>query len=548
MQTRDSHAHAPASLMQPWSLTLDKILAHAARWHPRVEIVSKRLDGSVARSTYETIERRARQLSAALLAAGIRPGERVATLAMNSHEHVEAWYAMAGIGVVCHTLNPRLFDEQLTYIIEHAQDRWIFADAVFAPQLARLLPACPSVERVVFFGDGAPDAVGRVPAIGYEALIAAYPPECRWGDFDENSPAGLCYTSGTTGHPKGVLYSHRSQMLHTLFASSADGMGLTARDTILMVVPMFHANAWGVPFSAALVGTKLVLPGPKLDGESVYGLLESERATVSCAVPTVWQLLLEHMRTKQLRLSTLKRVLIGGSACPDALIRAFEAHGVEVVHAWGMTEMSPIGTAACPSAEIAALPEADRHALRLKQGRVCLAVDMKITDEAGRRLAHDGTQPGHVKVRGPCIISRYFRAEDENVLDAEGFFDTGDIGTIDRYGYLQITDRAKDLIKSGGEWISSVEVENVAAGHPKALMAAVIAIPHPKWRERPLLIVKLRPGERATAQEFLDHLDGKIAKWWMPDAVMFVDEIPLGGTGKIDKKRLRTLFPAAPSA
>jgi len=547
MNTHESRA-AGASLMQPWALTIDKILVHAARWHPRVEIVSRRADGSVARSNYVAIERRARQLSAALLAGGIRPGDRVATLAMNGAEHVEAWYAIAGIGAVCHTLNPRLFDEQLGYIVGHAEDRWIIADAAFAPQLERLLPACPSVERVVFIGGRAPDRVGGVPAVGYEALLEAPPTHVRWGDFDENSPAWLCYTSGTTGHPKGVLYSHRSQLLHTLFASGADGMGLTARDTILMVVPMFHANAWGVPFSAAMVGTKLVLPGPRLDGESIYGLLESEQVTISCAVPTVWQLLLLHLQTHKLALSSLKRVLIGGSACPDALIRAFEAQGVDVVHAWGMTEMSPIGTAACPSSEVAALPEAARHAQRLKQGRVCLAVDMKITDDEGRTLAHDGAQPGHVKVRGPCVLARYFRAENESVLDADGYFDTGDIGTIDAYGYLQITDRAKDLIKSGGEWISSVEIENVAAGHPKALIAAVIAIPDPKWRERPLLLVKLRPGERATEQEFLAFLDGKIARWWMPDKVVFTDEIPLGATGKIDKKQLRERYASAAPA
>ena len=536
-----------AGLMQPWALTIDKILTHAARWHPRTEIVSKRADGSVDRSTYATVERRARQLSAALAAAGVRRGDRIATIAMNGAEHIEAWYGIACMGAVCHTLNPRLFDEQLRYIIGHAEDRWIIADAMFAPQLERLLPGCPSVERVVFIGAYPKDSVGGVRATGYEELLRGQPSDFRWGDFDENTAAGLCYTSGTTGHPKGVLYAHRSQVLHTLFASGADGMGLTARDTILMVVPMFHANAWGVPFSAAMVGAKLVLPGPKLDGESLYGLLESERVTVSCAVPTVWQQLLEHLRTHHAKISTLKRVLIGGSACPDALIRAFAAHGVEVVHAWGMTELSPIGTAAVESAEIAALPDAERHAQRLKQGRVCLAVDMKITDDEGHELAHDGKQPGHVKVKGPCVVAHYYRAEHENLLDADGYFDTGDIGTIDAHGYLQITDRAKDLIKSGGEWISSVEIENLAAGHPKALMAAVIAVPHPKWRERPLLVVKLRPGETATEREFLDHLEGKIAKWWMPDAVVFVEEIPLGGTGKIDKKRLRTLYPAFPA-
>ncbi len=536
-----------SSLMQSWPLTIDKMLTHAGRWHALTEVVARDGAGVVSRSNYGRIERRAHQLSSALAAERIVRGDRVATLAMNSIPHFEAWFGISAMGAVCHTLNPRLFDEQLIYIINHAADRWILADAMFLPILERVLPSCPTVERVVVIGAPAAASVAGRPAIGYEELIDGQSADSRWGDFDENEPAGLCYTSGTTGHPKGVLYTHRTQVLHTLFAITAENLGLTARDTVLMVVPMFHANAWGVPFATASVGTKLVLPGPKLDGESVYGLLESEAVTLTCAVPTVWMQLLEYMRARDLKLSTLKRVLIGGSACPEALMRAFDGYGVEVIHAWGMTETSPIGTAAAPTAAIDKLPENERMAQRLKQGRPGLSVDMKITDEEGNALVHDGKQQGHIKVKGPCVIGRYYPGSEPPVLDAEGYFDTGDIGCIDAHGYLQITDRSKDLIKSGGEWISSVEIECIAAGHPKALMAAVIAIPHPKWRERPLLIVKLKPGVTAEPQEFLAFLKGKIANWWMPDDVVFIDEMPLGGTGKLDKKRLRVLYPQAPA-
>jgi fatty-acyl-CoA synthase len=528
-------------LMQPWALTVDRFIAHAARWHGTREIVSRGGDGVVSRTSYAEIARRARQLSAALAAAGVARGTRVATLSMNVSRHLEAWFGIMGFGAVCHTLNPRLFDEQLVYIVNHARDRWLFADPQFAPLVERLLPHCPTLERVVYLCDRA--QLPSADACDFESLIAAQPSDYRWGGIDEHAAAALCYTSGTTGNPKGVLYSHRSQVLHTLIVAQQDALALSARDALLMIVPMFHANAWGLPFAAAAAGAKLVLPGPKLDPVSLYELLEQEQVSFSGAVPTVWQLLLDHLKAQRLRLSTLRRVLIGGSACPEALARAFrDDHGVQVLQGWGMTEMSPIGTiSGRPNAAVAALDAESQLRYVLKQGRVPFGVDMKITGEDGERLAQDGTHTGYLKVAGPAILARYF-GEQSDALDGEGYFDTGDIGSIDPHGYLNITDRAKDLIKSGGEWISSVEVENVAAGHPKALMAAVIAVPHQKWRERPLLVVKLKPGQSATRDEFLAFLDGKIAKWWMPDDVVFVADMPLGATGKLDKKKLRAQF------
>ncbi len=533
-------------LMQRWEMTVDRLIVHAERWHSTREVVGRLADGSIGRSNWATVARRARQVSVGLSAHGITRGTRIGTLAMNSIRHVETWYGVMGYGAVCHTLNPRLFDDQLIYMINHADDRWIFADPIFRAQLERLLPHCPGVEKVIYLGDSSEVPALPANAIDYETWIAeADPSLAAWGQFPERTPAALCYTSGTTGNPKGVQYSHRSQILHTLVSGQRDFLGLSARDTLLSVVPMFHVNAWGLPFIAAAAGSKLVLPGARLDGASVYELLESEGVTFTAAVPTVWQLLFDFLSENNLRLSTLKRVAIGGSACTEALIRGFrDGHGVEVLHAWGMTEMSPIGTISGPLPVSLGEPdEATRMAYNLKQGRVPFGVDLKITAENGDRQPHDGTAPGHIMVSGPSIIQSYFR-DDKPAVDAEGYFDTGDIGTVDPQGYLQITDRSKDLIKSGGEWISSVEIENIASGHPKALMAAVVAMPHPKWRERPLLVVKLRPGQTATAQEFLDYLKGKIANWWIPDEVRFVDEMPLGATGKLDKKVLRAKFAA----
>ena len=528
-------------LMQDWPLTVDKILDHAAEWHPGREVVSRSIEGPIVRASYAQIHDRAKRLSNALLGMGVKPGDRVATLGWNSGRHMEAWYAVMGIGAVCHTLNPRLFAEQLCYIINHAEDRIIFTDLSFLPTLIEHRHQMPTVEQVIVMTDADHmKSVALTGALCHETLIEQHSPDVKWGGFAENTACGLCYTSGTTGNPKGVLYSHRSNFLHTLITLQSDVMGLSVRDTVLPVVPMYHANAWGLTFSCPAVGAKLVMPGAKMDGESILELLETEGVTFSAAVPTVWQMLLAHMRATNTRLTTLKRVVIGGSACPEAIIRAFhDDYGVEVVHAWGMTETSPMGTLSTPTPEIDALPYDEQMAYKLKQGRPPAGVNLKLTDENNVRLPHDGTTFGRLKISGAAVVGHYFKGEGGDILDEEGFFDTGDVATIDDQGYMQITDRAKDVIKSGGEWISTIEIENIAAGHPKALLAAVIGVAHPKWDERPLLLVKLKEGQDATRDEFLAFLDGKIAKWWTPDDVQFVDDIPLGATGKIDKKLIR---------
>jgi acyl-CoA synthetase (AMP-forming)/AMP-acid ligase II len=528
-------------LMQDWPLTVDKILDHAKNWHPQREVVTRSVEGPIVRSTYGEIHGRAKRVSNVLKSWDVKVGDRVATLAWNTGRHIEAWYGIMGIGAVCHTLNPRLFPEQLIYIINHAEDRIIFVDLTFVPLLEAILPHCPTVERVVVMTDQWNMPATKLPrAECYEQLLEESSEDVEWGGFEEQTACGLCYTSGTTGNPKGVLYSHRSNFLHTLVTLQATIMGATPDEVILPVVPMFHANAWGIAFSGPAAGSKLVMPGAQMDGASIYELLESEKVTFSAAVPTVWQGLLAYMRENSLKLSTVKKVLIGGSAVPESLIRAFnDEFDVEVFQGWGMTETSPVGTLSRLTPELSALPYDEQMKWRIKQGMPPLGVELKLKNYAGQEMPHDGKTYGRLMVRGPTIAGGYFKDEGGKILDNEGFFDTGDVSTIDSYGFMQITDRAKDVIKSGGEWISSIDIENISVGHPKVELAAVIGAAHPKWDERPVLVIKLKPGQSEDKQEHLDFLQGKIAKWWMPDDVVFVDDIPLGATGKIDKKLVR---------
>ena len=528
-------------LMQDWPLTVDKILDHAKNWHGHREVVTRSVEGPIVRTTYADIHGRAKRVSNALLAWGVKPGDRIATLAWNTGKHIEAWYGIMGIGAVCHTLNPRLFPEQLIYIINHAEDRMIFVDLTFVPLLEAILPHCPKVEKVIILIDaGHMPAASKLPGLEcYETVLEQASVDVVWGDFPESTACGLCYTSGTTGNPKGVLYSHRSNFIHSLLGLQSTVLGATPSEVILPVVPMFHANAWGIAFGGPAAGSKLVMPGAKMDGASIYELIVSEGVTFSAAVPTVWQGLLAHLREHKLQIPTVKRVLIGGSAVPESLIRAFhDEFGIEVLQGWGMTETSPIGTLSNMTPDTLALPYDEQMKYRVKQGTPPLGVELKLKNYAGQVMPHDGHTYGRLMIKGPTIAGAYFRS-DESILDAEGFFDTGDVSTVDQMGFMQITDRAKDVIKSGGEWISSIEIENIAMGHPRVELAAVIGAAHPKWDERPVLIVKLKPGEGQDKQEHLDFLVGKIAKWWMPDDVVFVEDIPLGATGKVDKKLIR---------
>jgi fatty-acyl-CoA synthase len=528
-------------LMQDWPLTVDKILDHAKNWHGHREVVTRSVEGPIVRTSYAEIHARAKRVSSVLKDWDVKVGDRIATLAWNTGRHMEVWYGIMGMGAVCHTLNPRLFPEQLIYIINHAEDRMIFVDLTFIPLLEAILPHCPTVQRVVVMTDELTMPATKLPgAECYEALLGSASDDVAWGGFDEQTACGLCYTSGTTGNPKGVLYSHRSNFIHTLLGMQSTVLGPSPKEVILPVVPMFHANAWGIAFAGPASGAKLVMPGARMDGAAIYELIVSEGVTFSAAVPTVWQMLLTHLRENNLTIPTVKRVMIGGSAVPESLIRAFhDEFGIEVVQGWGMTETSPIGTISILPPELEALPYDESMKWRVKQGMPPLGVELKLKNYAGQEMPHDGHTYGRLMIKGPTISGAYFRGEGGDILDHEGFFDTGDVSTIDEHGFMQITDRAKDVIKSGGEWISSIEIENIAVGHPKVELAAVIGAAHPKWDERPVLIIKLRPGETENKQEHLDFLEGKIAKWWMPDDVVFVDDIPLGATGKIDKKLVR---------
>jgi fatty-acyl-CoA synthase len=530
-------------LMQDYPLLTHTILDHAGLNHGERELVTRSVEGPIRRCTLADLRIRSLKVARALEREGVKLGDRIATMAWNTERHMEAWFGTMGNGAICHTLNPRLFAEQLDYIVNHAEDDMMFVDLTFVPIVEALQDRFGTVRKYIVLTDAEhmPETSLR-NAVAYEDWIAAVDDDFEWRSFDENTAAALCYTSGTTGHPKGVLYSHRSNVLHGLTVNQPDVFGLTSKDCILAIVPMFHANAWALTYAAPAAGAKLVMPGAGMDGKSIYELLDKEEVTATAAVPTVWLGLLQYLEETGSKLPHLKSVVVGGAACPPMMIRKFEnEYGVEVIHGWGMTEMSPVGTVGKMKHVTSKLDREGQLNLKEKQGRTPYLVEMKIVDDDGRDLPRDGKSFGHLLVRGPAISKAYYKIE-ESAVDADNWFDTGDIATIDELGYMQITDRDKDVIKSGGEWISSIEIENEALGCPGVAEAAVIGLPHPRWSERPLLIVVREPGSDVGSDEVLAYLDGKIAKWWMPDDVVFVEEIPHTATGKIQKMELRERF------
>ena len=530
-------------------LLISSLLTHAERHHARREIVSRRVEGDIHRTTWAGMAERSRRLANALHALGLAPSQRVGTLAWNGYRHMELYFATSGAGMIMHTLNPRLHPDQLVWIADNAGDQAIFFDLTFLPLIEATAHRYATVKHFVLMADSdrMPGATKIPGLLCFEDLIDAASDRYDWPQVDENAASSLCYTSGTTGNPKGVLYSHRSTVLHALASVAPDALNLSSRDTILPVVPMFHVNAWGLPYAAAMVGAKMVFPGAALDGKSLHDLFEAEGVTVSAGVPTVWQGLLAHVDSIGASFSTMRRTVIGGSACPPAMIRTFEdRHKVQVLHAWGMTEMSPLGTVCTLKGGQETLGSDQKFTIQTKQGRALFGVDMKIVGDDGAELPWDGKTSGELMVRGPWILDSYFNRHGEDTLRFDhaglGWFPTGDVACIDADGFMQITDRSKDVIKSGGEWISSIDLENIAMGHPAVAMAACIAAKHPKWDERPLLVVMLKPGTSATREDILAGFDGKIAKWWLPDDVVFVDAIPLGATGKMQKNKLREQF------
>jgi fatty-acyl-CoA synthase len=529
-------------LMQDWPLLCHRIIDHAAKNHAARPVITRSIEGPIHQTNYAEIRARALRVAQRLDRDGIKLGDRVATLAWNTWRHLESWYGILGIGAIYHTINPRLFAEQIIWIVNHAEDRVLMTDLTFLPLLEKIADKLPTIERYIVFTDAAHmPATTLRNAVPYEEWLAEADGDFVWKEFDENTAAGMCYTSGTTGNPKGVVYSHRSNLLHSMMLLQREVFGLASVDIVLPIVPMFHANSWGLAFGAPMVGSSLVLPGAKLDGASVYEMLNDYKVSFTGAVPTVWLLLLQHLEKSGGTLPYLKRVGIGGSACPRAIIKIFkDKYGVEVTHAWGMTEMSPVGTAGSLKPEYAELDDEAQLDIKQKQGHTPFGVEMKITDDADREMPWDGKTFGRIKVRGFAVAKAYFK--EGSVIDESGFFDTGDVGTMDRYGYMQITDRSKDVIKSGGEWISSIDLENLAVGYPKVAEAAVIGVNHPKWGERPLMVIVLKEGQSATKEEILGYLEGKIASWWMPDDVVFVSTIPHTATGKILKTALRDQF------
>jgi fatty-acyl-CoA synthase len=525
-------------------LLISGIIEFAARHYANSEIVSQRVEGDLHRYNFRACELRAKRLAKALQALGVRMGDRVATLAWNGYRHLEAYYGVSGSGAVLHTVNPRLHAEQLAYICNHAEDQYLLFDFCFLPLVEAIAPHCKTIKGYILLGgaDRMP-AESKIPNLMcYEELLAAQSDDYAWPRFDENSAATLCYTSGTTGNPKGALYSHRSTVLHAYASALPNVLNVSSRDAVMPVVPMFHVNAWGLPYSVPLSGAKMVFPGPALDGKSVYELMEQEKVTFSAGVPTVWLGLINYALQNKLKFSTFRRTVIGGSACPPAMMNTLiDEFGVEVIHGWGMTEMSPLGTTGGLLSKHLDLPKAEQRKILQKQGHAIFGVDMKIVGDDGVELPWDGVSYGNLLVKGPWIVARYFKDEGGDVLE-DGWFPTGDVATIDQDGFMQITDRSKDVIKSGGEWIGTIDLENIAMSHPAVMQAACIGVFHPKWDERPLLVVVRRPGQEVSREALLAHFDGKVAKWWLPDDVVFADALPMGGTGKIQKNKLREQY------
>jgi len=529
-------------LMQGDHLLISSLIEFAHKNHGDTEIISRRVEGDIHRSTWATISTRSKQVALALDAWRVGAGSRVATLAWNGYRHLELYYGVSGSQRVLHTLNPRLLPDQIAWIIDHAQDEIVCFDMTFVPIIKAIHARCPNVKHWVALCEKnvVPSEEGLPKIVSYEALIQEFAGQpYSWPLFDENTASSMCYTSGTTGHPKAALYSHRSTLLHAFATCQTDVFGISARDSVLPVVPMFHVNAWGLPYACAMAGAKLVFPGPGLDGKSVYELMEHEGVTFAAGVPTVWQMLLNYMAPLGVKFTSLKRTIVGGSACPPAMIHSFQdSYGVEVLHAWGMTEMSPLGTVCTLKNKHLKLSSEEQMKIRLKQGRALFGVEMKILGDNGEELPHDGVAFGDLYVKGPWVIDNYYKNDQSSPL-SNGWFPTGDVATIDADGFIQITDRSKDVIKSGGEWISSIEIENIAMAHPSVMMAACIGVTHPKWDERPVVVVVLRPEQKLSKADLIAFYEGKIAKWQVPDDVVFVDSIPLGATGKMLKTKLR---------
>lgn len=528
-------------MMQDWPLLCHKVIDHAATYHGQREVVSRSVEGPFHRTNYAEVRARSLQLAQRLDRDGYGTGDRIATMAWNTWRHLETWYGILGIGAIYHTLNPRLFPDQIVWIMNDAEDKMLFVDLTFIKLIEMIAPKVPSLERIVILTDDAhmPETSLK-NAVSYESYIAEADGDFVWADLDERTAAGMCYTSGTTGDPKGVVYTHRSNVLHAMAAIQPDMLNLSSRDRLMPVVPLFHANGWSTAFSGPMSGCSMIMPGPGMDGASIYEILTKEKVTITAAVPTIWLMLLQHMEKHGGDLPDLTRVVIGGSACPRAITQAFQdTYGVEVIHAWGMTEMSPLGTVCSVKPDYAHLEGEDKLDLQAKQGHPPFTVEMKITDDENEELPWDAKTFGRLKVRGPAVSSAYYKGRGAELFDADNWFDTGDVAHVDQHGYMQITDRAKDVIKSGGEWISSIEIENHAVGHPEVAEAAVIGVAHPKWDERPLLVIVVKEGLSPSKQSLLDFLEGKIAKWWMPNDVVFVDEIPHTATGKILKTALR---------